>query len=66
MAAPANFDEMNGIDGVVRDGYKLLAEWLQNAPPDLLANRKVEAEHFFRRIGITFNVRKGSNSGSML
>ena len=56
MAAPANFDEMNGIDGVVRDGYKLLAEWLQNAPPDLLANRKVEAEHFFRRIGITFNV----------
>ena len=56
MAAGQIFDEMHGVDGVVRDGYRLLANWLQDAPPDLLANRKVEAEHFFRRIGITFNV----------
>ncbi len=50
------FDEMHGFDGSVRDGYTLLAQWLKDAPPDLLANRKLEAEHFFRRIGITFNV----------
>lgn len=56
MAKASIFDEMHGTDGVVREGYKLLAEWLKNAPPDLLANRKSEAEHFFRRIGITFNV----------
>jgi uncharacterized circularly permuted ATP-grasp superfamily protein len=56
MAAATIFDEMHGTDGVVREGYRFLAEWLKRAPPDLLANRKIEAEHFFRRIGITFNV----------
>ena len=56
MASATPFDEMHGTDGVVREGYKFLAQWLKDAPPDLLANRKQEAEHFFRRIGITFNV----------
>ncbi|HRK23626.1 MAG TPA: circularly permuted type 2 ATP-grasp protein [Beijerinckiaceae bacterium] len=56
MAGGTFFDEMGGFDGSVRDGYKVLAKWLEQAPPDLLANRKAEAEHFFRRIGITFNV----------
>jgi uncharacterized circularly permuted ATP-grasp superfamily protein len=56
MAARTAFDEMHGAGGDVRDGYKVLAEWLASAPADLLANRKQEAEYFFRRIGITFNV----------
>jgi uncharacterized circularly permuted ATP-grasp superfamily protein len=33
-----------------------LSDWLASVPPELLANRKAEAEYFFRRIGITFNV----------
>jgi uncharacterized circularly permuted ATP-grasp superfamily protein len=56
MAGRANFDEMRGTSGDIRDGYRTLADWLQAAPPEMLANRKAEAEYFFRRIGITFNV----------
>jgi uncharacterized circularly permuted ATP-grasp superfamily protein len=56
MAVNTAFDEMNGTDGVVRQGYQGLSEWLASVPPELLANRKSEAEYFFRRIGITFNV----------
>jgi uncharacterized circularly permuted ATP-grasp superfamily protein len=50
------FDEMHGADGVTRQGYEILERWLAEAPEELLANRKTEAEYFFRRIGITFNV----------
>jgi len=56
MATAKIFDEMRGFDGEVREGYLRLAQWLDSAPADLLTNRKQEAEHFFRRIGITFNV----------
>ncbi|MGL4240199.1 MAG: circularly permuted type 2 ATP-grasp protein, partial [Beijerinckiaceae bacterium] len=56
MAARVAFDEMRGTDGSVRAGYQSLSEWLASVPPELLANRKAEAEYFFRRIGITFNV----------
>jgi uncharacterized circularly permuted ATP-grasp superfamily protein len=54
--ATSIFDEMNGVDGVLREGYHTLSKWLGEAPAELLANRKGEAEYFFRRIGITFNV----------
>jgi uncharacterized circularly permuted ATP-grasp superfamily protein len=50
------FDEMTLADGAVRPGYDAVAAWLAAVPRDVLANRKQEAEHFFRRIGITFNV----------
>jgi uncharacterized circularly permuted ATP-grasp superfamily protein len=50
------FDEMTRPDGAVRAGYERVAEWLAAVPHETLANRKREAEHFFRRIGITFNV----------
>jgi uncharacterized circularly permuted ATP-grasp superfamily protein len=61
--AAAFFDEMNVPDGGVRAGYEAIAEWLKQAPRELLVNRKIEAEHFFRRIGITFNVY-GDNQGT--
>jgi len=61
--AAAFFDEMNVPDGGVRAGYEAIAEWLKQAPRELLVNRKLEAEHFFRRIGITFNVY-GDNQGT--
>jgi uncharacterized circularly permuted ATP-grasp superfamily protein len=50
------FDEMLGTDGNVRDGYHLLSQFLKETPSDLLTARKADAELFFRRIGITFNV----------
>ncbi len=52
----SKFDEMRGSDGTIRSGYEALERWLAETPHDVLANRKLEAEHFFRRIGITFNV----------
>lgn len=56
MGRAAAFDEMHLADGTVRSGYEQLAHWLQTTPIDVLANRQAEAELFFRRIGITFNV----------
>jgi uncharacterized circularly permuted ATP-grasp superfamily protein len=56
MRSQAVFDEMNGSDGELRRGYETLAQWIDATPVDVLATRKAEAELFFRRIGITFNV----------
>ncbi len=56
MTGKSCFDEMCGFDGTVRGGYEALDAWIKAAPPGLLASRKREAEHFFRRVGITFNV----------
>ena len=50
------FDEMTATDGTHRPGYQTVAAWIASVPPELLASRQLEAEHFFRRIGITFNV----------
>lgn len=50
------FDEMRGFEGRTRSGYEKLEQWLAAAPAEMIASRKLEAEHFFRRIGITFNV----------
>ncbi|HEY0293423.1 MAG TPA: circularly permuted type 2 ATP-grasp protein [Hansschlegelia sp.] len=53
---PPAFDEMTLSDGSVRSAYSKLAEWLSDAPADLLQYRVKEAELLFRRIGITFAV----------
>ena len=50
------FDEMRGSEGAVRPAYAELSRWLGEVPPDVLDYRRREAEHFFRRIGITFAV----------
>src|SRR5689334_23011645 len=50
------FDEMNGPGGDLRPAYQELSHWLAEIPPDVLDYRRREAEHFFRRIGITFAV----------
>jgi uncharacterized circularly permuted ATP-grasp superfamily protein len=57
----AAFDEMHGLPdggvaGDVRAAYRRVAQWLADAPPDLLDARRRQAELFFRRIGITFAV----------
>jgi uncharacterized circularly permuted ATP-grasp superfamily protein len=54
--ATITFDEMGGVEGVPRPVYSEVAAWFREANPELIANRKAEAEAFFRRIGITFAV----------
>jgi len=49
------FDEMHGA-GEVRPAYAALQAWLERSPPALMETRRRQAELFFRRIGITFNV----------
>jgi uncharacterized circularly permuted ATP-grasp superfamily protein len=45
-----------GQGNMARPGYQAIERWLAKATPDMIASRKAEAELFFRRIGITFNV----------
>src|SRR5215470_13864089 len=57
----AAFDEMHGLPGGgaardVRPAYQRVAQWLAEAPADLLDARRRQAELFFRRIGVTFAV----------
>ena len=52
----AAFDEMTGSGAELRPAYQALDRWLKDAPPEMLALRRSQAELFFRRIGITFAV----------
>ncbi|HCF25564.1 MULTISPECIES: circularly permuted type 2 ATP-grasp protein [unclassified Novosphingobium] len=54
--APPCFDEMFDEDGVVRPAYAGYREWLYGQDAPALRRKAVEAEGFFRRTGITFNV----------
>jgi len=55
-AQPVFFDELVQPDGRPRKGMEQLAEWMVQAPRDMLKVRQTEAEALFRRIGITFAV----------
>ncbi|GGC42165.1 hypothetical protein GCM10011371_31960 [Novosphingobium marinum] len=52
----ANYDEMLGEDGSIRPAYAGFREWYDEQDPRWLKKQDAEAERFFRRIGITFNV----------
>ena len=54
-AGIATFNEMFDGDRV-RPAYERLLHWVQNTSPEVLAQKKEEAEALFRRIGITFAV----------
>jgi uncharacterized circularly permuted ATP-grasp superfamily protein len=53
---PICYDEMHQPDGSVRDAYGGYCEWLSEQDRDWLRRKGLEAESFFRRTGITFNV----------
>ncbi|WP_424927874.1 circularly permuted type 2 ATP-grasp protein [Amaricoccus tamworthensis] len=40
----------------IRPAYEKLDQWVKNTPPEVLLQKKKEAEALFRRIGITFAV----------
>ena len=54
-AGIATFNEMFDGDRV-RPAYERLLNWVQTTSPEVLAQKKQEAEALFRRIGITFAV----------
>ncbi|WP_374282130.1 circularly permuted type 2 ATP-grasp protein [Novosphingobium sp.] len=54
--SPSSFDEMLTADGTVRAAYAGYREWYDEQDPALLRRKGAEAEGFFRRTGITFNV----------
>ncbi len=51
-----NFDEMYAPDGTVRNAYSLYDRWLSEQDRSWMRRKAFEAESFFRRTGITFNV----------
>ncbi len=51
-----NFDEMRQADGSIRPAYRDYVTWLEEQDPALMRRKSREAEQFFRRTGITFNV----------
>ena len=53
---PPNFDEMHAPDGSVRDAYSGYEKWLAEQDSAWMRRKGFEAESFFRRTGITFNV----------
>ncbi|MBX4134970.1 circularly permuted type 2 ATP-grasp protein [Pseudomonas sp. S5F11] len=50
------FDEMNDANGVCRAHYQDFSRWLANTPPELLAQRRREADLLFHRAGITLTL----------
>ena len=50
------FDEMNDANGVCRAHYQDFSRWLANTPPELLDQRRREADLLFHRAGITFTL----------
>ncbi len=50
------FDEMHGFEGSVREPYRDYSDMLSAMETPKLRRKSAEAEQFFRRTGITFNV----------
>ena len=62
-----SFDEMTSSGSSdVRAAYMGLRKWLDETPPDTFEARRTQAEHFFRRIGITFAVYGQAESSERL
>lgn len=53
---PSSFDEMLDGNGQVRPAYAGYCDWYDAQEAGLLRRKGQEAENFFRRTGITFNV----------
>jgi uncharacterized circularly permuted ATP-grasp superfamily protein len=53
---PVFFDEMHGLAGEVLPHYRRYADWLARLPPEVLAQKRQEADVLFQRVGITFAV----------
>ncbi len=54
--SPSSYDEMLTADGAVRPAYSGYREWFDAQDRSALRRKGQEAESFFRKTGITFNV----------
>jgi len=61
-----NFDEMHAADGSIRPAYRRYHTWFEEQDPALMRRKHREAESFFRRVGITFNVYGQSDAEERL
>lgn len=50
------YDEMYDANGQCRSHYRAFAQWLAETPPEILAQRRREADLLFHRAGITFTL----------
>jgi len=64
--APQFFDEMDGFDGNVRAPYSSYSGWLQEVSRSDMLKKSLDAQAFFRRTGITFNVYGQSEADERL
>src|SRR5204862_731 len=53
----------SGADGMIRDPYRGVAQWLDSTSPERLAATRHEVDQFYRRHGITFGAY-GAAEGS--
>lgn len=65
-AGPLFFDEMTRPDGTIRPAYYEFDRILRETPIDLLKTKQIEADGFFRRLGITFLVYGEGGSSERL
>ena len=49
------FNEMS-VDDQIREPYRALVDWMEASGPEVLEQKRLEAETLFRKIGITFAV----------
>ena len=61
-----NFDEMVEADGSIRPAYRQYHTWFEEQDPATMRRKHREAENFFRRTGITFNVYGESDAEERL
>jgi uncharacterized circularly permuted ATP-grasp superfamily protein len=59
---PNFYNEMYSTPATVRPHYKAFAEWLAQQTPQVIEQKRAEAELNFQRVGITFAVY-GDNAG---
>src|SRR3954463_10864524 len=59
---PNFYDEMYATTAIVRPHYQAFAEWLAQQTPQVIEQKRAEAELNFQRVGITFAVY-GDNAG---
>jgi uncharacterized circularly permuted ATP-grasp superfamily protein len=63
---PSFFDEMNGVDDGLRKPYADYCNWFELQGSARLRKKARDAERFFRRTGITFNVYGAEEEGERL
>ena len=65
-ADQTSFDEMREPDGSIRPAYAEYCAWLDAQDKNWMRRKGFEAEGFFRRTGITFNVYGGDDAEERL